>query len=493
MPNITIDYVSKLHPVFTKPKRVKIIVGGRGSTKSTGIADYVSACMSNGQLWCCARENQNSIEESVHRTILDEIDRIGLEGFEDTKTSIVHRSGGRAFYRGLSRNITSLKSTLSGIDGLWIEEGEDISANTLRVLTASVRLNAKDSQRVIAGDYVKMPEIIITMNRGTRNGAVARKWLERAEQSLARAGYYEDDGVMVVQMNYTDMPKSWFEASGLEVERKEDEERLSKAAYNHKWLGAYLDEVDDAIIPMEWFDAAIDAHKKIGFKARGATITAHDPSDTGDNKGICTRTGSVFTRIDEIDSNDVNEGFDAACDIAIKDGAQHFVYDEDGIGLALKRDAERNLGDRNISYRGFHGGGSVENPEYPFEDIGGKNESGKARKNRDSLKNLRAQYSHKLMMRFYNTWRAVERGEYVDPDEMISICSDAGPIDAIRAEVCTVPRKRNANGVFQLVSKSDMKREPYRLPSPGMFDSMMMSMITPDTMSSNIDINFEGW
>ena len=59
-----------------------------------------------------------------------------------------------------------------------------ISANTLRVLTASVRLNAKDSQRLIAGEY-QMPEIIITMNRG-RNGAVARKWLERAEQSLAR-------------------------------------------------------------------------------------------------------------------------------------------------------------------------------------------------------------------------------------------------------------------------------------------------------------------
>ena len=141
---IKIDYVSKLHPIFTKPKRIKIIVGGRGSTKSTGVADYVGAQMASGQLWCCARENQNSIEESVHRTILDEISRLEIGGFEDTKTSIVHTSGGRAFYRGLARNITSLKSTLSGIDGLWIEEGEDISENTLRVLTASVRFTALD-------------------------------------------------------------------------------------------------------------------------------------------------------------------------------------------------------------------------------------------------------------------------------------------------------------------------------------------------------------
>ena len=156
MTQIDIEYVKNLHPIFTKPKRIKIIVGGRGSTKSTGVADYVAAKVSNGELWCCARENQNSIEESVHRTILDEIARLGIEGFEDTKTSISHAdSGGRTFYRGLARNITSLKSTLSGVDGLWIEEGEDISDNTLRVLTASVRLNADDTEKLLNGNKLE--------------------------------------------------------------------------------------------------------------------------------------------------------------------------------------------------------------------------------------------------------------------------------------------------------------------------------------------------
>ena len=228
MAAINIEYVENLYPIFTKPKRIKIIVGGRSSTKSTGTAGLVAAKVSSGELWCCARENQNSIEESVHRTLLDEISRLGIPGFEDTKTSITHpASGGRTFYRGLARNITSLKSTLSGIDGLWIEEGEDISSNTLRVLTASVRLNATDSQRMIAGEKVKMPEIIITMNRGARTGAVAQKWLKRAEFELSRCGYYEDDLIMVVQMNYTDMPKAWFIASGLEQERLDDLDTLS--------------------------------------------------------------------------------------------------------------------------------------------------------------------------------------------------------------------------------------------------------------------------
>ena len=197
---VNIEYVKNLTPIFTIPKRIKIIVGGRGSTKSTGVADYISSQMASGQLWCCAREHQNSIEESVHRTILDEIDRLGFQGFDDTKTSITHVSGGRSFYRGLSRNITSLKSTLTGVDGLWIEEGEDLSDNTLRVLTASVRLNATDTQKKIAGEDTKMPEIIITMNRGSRKGAVAKKWLERAESQLEKTGYYEDGLLMVVEI-----------------------------------------------------------------------------------------------------------------------------------------------------------------------------------------------------------------------------------------------------------------------------------------------------
>ena len=113
----------------------------------------------------------------------------------------------------------------------WNEEGEDISDNTLRVLTASVRLNARDTVRLLAGEDVKMPEIIITMNRGARTGAIAKKWLKRADKELERCGFYEDDLIMVSEMNYTDMPKEWFEGSGLEEERRDDEERLSAAAY----------------------------------------------------------------------------------------------------------------------------------------------------------------------------------------------------------------------------------------------------------------------
>jgi len=495
---IKVEYVKNLYPVFTKPKRIKIIVGGRGSTKSTGVADYVAAKMSVGELWCCARENQNSIEESVHRTILDEIARLDIDGFEDTKTSIKHTTGGRAFYRGLARNITSLKSTLSGIDGLWIEEGEDISANTLRVLTASVRLNALDSQRKIAGEVVKMPEIIITMNRGARTGAVAQKWLERAERDLQRCGYYEDDLIMVVEMNYTDMPSSWFEASGLEEERLDDEKKLSKAAYDHKWLGKYLDEVEDSIVKPEWFDAAIDAHKidrlKSAFTPRGAKFASHDPSDAGnDPKGYSLRHGSIYLKILEKTDGEIDEGCDWATAMAIRDGADWFIYDGDGMGAGLKRQVSTAFSGKKMRthmFRGSLSGIGQDNAKKIYLPTDNDVLGDKPKTYADTFTNNRSQYSIRTANLFYNTYRCVVKGEYVDPEDMISIDSDGvESIDRLRSEVCRVPRKRNNTGLIQIMSKQDMKS--LKIESPNMWDCITMNQFQPPTKKDWGELSYQ--
>ncbi len=475
---VNIEYVDKLEPIFTRPKRIKIIVGGRGSTKSTGIADYVAAQMINGKLWCCAREHQNSIEESVHRTILDEIERLGLSGFEDTKTSITHpQSGGRNFYKGLARNITSLKSTLSGVDGLWIEEGEDLTDNTLRVLTASVRLNATDTQRKMAGEDIRMPEIIITMNRGSKSGAVAKKWLARAEKQLAKIGFYEDDVLMVVEMNYTDMPEDWFKLSGLEEERLDDEQKLSRPQYDHKWGGAYLEPVENAIIQPEWFDAAIDAHIKKGFEGRGAKIVAHDPSDLGpDPKGYALRHGSVVLDVRENEHGDVNEGCDWALDLTINTQADHFVWDCDGMGVSLKRQVEQALEGKKINPIMFKGSESPERPDAIYQKTDTEYEQ-RPKTNKETFKNNRAQKYIALRDRFYNTFLAVVHGKYIDPDNMISLCSSIEDIPGLRSEVCRVPAKDNGNGLIQIASKIEMKK--MGIESPNRADSLMMLMIKP--------------
>lgn len=498
---IKIKYVKNLHPIFTKPKRIKIIVGGRGSTKSTGIADYVAAKMSAGELWCCARETQNSIEESVHRSLLDEIDRLGIEGFEDTKTEIRHpQSGGRSFYRGLSRNITSLKSTLSGVDGLWIEEGEDISTGTLRVLTASVRLNATDTERKLAGEDVKFPEILITMNRGARTGAIAEKWLARAEPELGRCGFYEDDAVMVVQMNYTDMPSGWFTESGLEQERLDDLEKMSKAEYNHKWLGDYYDGVEGAIIKVEWFDAAIDAHLLPhlveAFTPRGAIIAAHDPFDDGaDAGGFAIRHGSIIKLVTSKAHGEIDEVCDWATGIALNETVDWFVWDGDGMGTGLKRQVSNAFDGTRTSYHIFKGslsGSAQDNASSIYLPSAGDGDT-RPKTYAETFKNNRAQYySGELARRFLNTFNCVMKGQYVDPDDMISLSSEGiENMAGLRSQLCRIPRKPNPSGLEQIMSKQEMKKLGIVSPNEG--DSVMMTMFKPTETPDVANLNFTGW
>lgn len=481
MAKIKIKFVKNLLPVFTKQKRVKIIVGGRASTKSVGIADYVAAKVESGQLWCCAREIQNSIDESVHRTISEEIERLGIPGFGDTKNRIENKSGGRIFYKGLMRNVTSLKSMLSGIDGLWIEEGEDISENTLRVLTASVRRNTEDTLKLLAGEKVKMPEIIITMNRGSRTGAVAKKWLVRAEAELARSGYYEDDLLMVVQMNYTDMPKAWFDASGLEEERLDDEDRMSQAQYNHKWMGFYLEEIEGSIIKPEWIDACIDAHKierlKEVFKPAGAIIAAHDPFDDGnDAGGYACRHGSIITKIKSKTKGEIDETCDWAISNALNDKADWFIWDGDGMGTGLKRQVSDGFLGKPTNYHMFKGslsGAGQDNANSTYNYIKGGKEQQRTYK--DTFLNNRSQYYIALADRCYNTYKCVKRGKYIAPEDMISFASEGiENLDLFKSQICRIPTVPNGNGLIQLMNKQQMKRND--IESPNESDSVMMTL-----------------
>ncbi len=511
MKAINVDYVQNLHPIFTKPKRIKIIVGGRGSTKSTGIADYVAARVYSGELWCCARENQNSIEESVHRTLLDEITRLDIPGFTETKTAIAHISGGRTFYRGLSRNITSLKSTLSGVDGLWIEEGEDISDNTLRVLTASVRLSAKDTEDLLDGRVVssiddldelladsdiKMPEIIITMNRGARTGAIAKKWLVRAEKELSRCGYYEDDTIMVVQMNYTDMPQSWFIASGLEQERLDDEEIMSDAAYEHKWGGGYMDEVEGSIIKGIWFDACLNAHKlkrleKV-FEPHGARIASYDPfDDGGDAAAYVVRHGSIIQKVISKTSGEIDVCTDWATGHAINDKADWFTYDADGMGAGIKRQVSIAFKGKHIKYHPFKGslsGSGQDNADKIYIDVQDKKDEEK-QTFAETFLNNRAQYYINLRDRMFNTYKCVVKGEYIDPIEMISFNTEGieNVLD-LRSQLTRIPQIDNSGGLIQLMNKKQMKAN--KIDSPNEADSVMMSLFKPITKQVWQPINY---
>jgi len=56
-------------------------------------------------------------------------------------------------------------------------------------------------------------------------------------------------------------------------------------------------------------------------------------------------------------------------------------------------------------------------------------------------------------------------------------------MQALRSEVCRIPRKENGNGLIQIMSKIDMAK--LKIKSPNMADSLMMSLSISDKIAIN--------
>ena len=471
----TVTLPIKLEPFLTIPKRFKILFGGRGSAKSQSIAAILAAQAKDyGDKTLCLREMQNTIEDSVHALLAAQIREHDFGGFEVTDKAI-RKDGEDIFkFRGLARNVDGVKS-MFGFKKGWVEEAQGLTSRSIEALTPTIRESGS--------------EIWFSLNPQSSADPMSARFLQPFYNQLITAGYYEDDLHLIAWINYQDNP--WH--GELESERSFDREHKSDAFYRHKWLGHYNDEVENSVIPAEYFDAAVDAHIKLGFKGEGAKIAAYDPSDLGpDDKGYTLRHGSVVLDVAYKATGDVNEGTDWALNRAIASGADHFVWDCDGMGVGLKRQVHNALDGKKMEYIMFRGSESPENPRSVYIDTG-ESSPERHKTHQDTFANRRAQYYIRLRDRFYATYRAVVKGEYINPDDMISISSGIECLEALRAEVCRIPLKPNANGKIQIMSKVEMQKKPYQLPSPNLADSLMMSMVKPTIKRQPIRIQFEGW
>jgi phage terminase large subunit len=138
MANIQIP--RKLKPLFD-PSRYKVLYGGRGGTKSWGIA---RALLLQG--WekplrvLCARETQRSIKDSVHRLLADQIVELGLtDHYEIQKAEIRGVNGTLFTFAGLSTlTVDSIKS-FEGADRCWVEEGQTVTKRSWAILIPTIR------------------------------------------------------------------------------------------------------------------------------------------------------------------------------------------------------------------------------------------------------------------------------------------------------------------------------------------------------------------
>lgn len=462
----------KLVPILKSRTRFNIIVGGRGSGKSVSVHDIGLIDMADlGAKGLFLREFQSDISDSTHSLLAAEIGRLGIKGARVTESTIETVRGGRARFRGMAKNPDGLKSA-HGFHFFMMDEAQSASEDSLKKLTPTMRSNGG--------------RIFFIGNPGSSEDPFSKRFIVPFLGDLLTKGLYQDDLHTVVFMNYTDNP--WFD-EGMESERAWDEANLSRAMYRHIWLGEFNDSVDDNFIKVEWFDAAIDAHKKLGWKATGSRLAALDPADHGeDSKAYGERHGSVVDFMQDWHLGDVNDSADKALAWSIAHGVKGFTWDAVGMGAALRRQITEGFSGTGVLVQAFTGSESPRWKKQEFQSTAWTHvkstqtpEGDNTLTWEDVVANKRAQAYLLLMERFYNTYRAIVKKEYVNPDEMISLDSEGiGEfMSKLRAECCRLPRKRNTNQKFDVMDKKTL-RSKYKIPSPGMADVLSMLMLPPE-------------
>lgn len=135
-----IEIAEPFRHALDTPCRYKVWYGGRGSSKSWNVARAIlQRAYRKKTRVLCAREFQNSIADSVHRLLVDQIDMLGLNPyFTITDNSIKSVSGSEFLFKGIRRNINEIKS-LEGIDICWVEEAQRTGPGSWDILIPTIR------------------------------------------------------------------------------------------------------------------------------------------------------------------------------------------------------------------------------------------------------------------------------------------------------------------------------------------------------------------
>lgn len=136
------DYLFQpLMPDGKTPVRYRIGYGGRGAGKTE---NYARALLMLGaaspERYLCAREYQNSIKQSVHKTVANQITDLGMNYLYEVEQSVIkHREIATEFiFEGLHGNIDRIKS-YARIKRCWIEEAQSTLKDSFEKLDPTIR------------------------------------------------------------------------------------------------------------------------------------------------------------------------------------------------------------------------------------------------------------------------------------------------------------------------------------------------------------------
>lgn len=306
--------------VFREHHDYKLASGGRGGSKSWGVASLLVQKMSRQKCFLlCCREVQNSIADSSKKILEDTIARLQEPNWVIKKETLENTAtGSEVIFRGLfnMRSANSMKS-LEGITDCWIEEAQCVSAESLSLLLPTIR---KDGA-----------EIWATWNSITPDDPI-EKLKQRQDAVYVSINFY--DNPFITQRLLDEMHSDF--------EYNEDEAI-------HTWLGQYRKQGDNCIMSRA---GVLEAMSRKADE-EGAVSIGVDVARYGDDrttmfkrKGLQVVDHKVYKKCSLSEQADYFELF---CN---RDKGVHACIDGGGVGGGLI-DILRERGYRDITEVNF--------------------------------------------------------------------------------------------------------------------------------------------
>lgn len=236
--------------------RIKVVHGGRGSTKSESVA---RSCLGRGMAKrkriLCAREVQSSIKESVHQLLSQLIEQQGMSDFYRVMNDAIIGANKTEFiFKGLKHDSASIKS-MQGIDIAWVEEADKVSAASWKYLIPTIRAGYPDP----GYEEGEVSEIIIVLNPELEDDYTYQEFV-----------VHPPSFAIVQEMNWRDNP---FFPAVLEAERLEMfNNPKKKDEYLWIWEGKTKQALEGAIYANELRDAAAEGRIRSVPVMRGVPV-----------------------------------------------------------------------------------------------------------------------------------------------------------------------------------------------------------------------------
>ena len=447
-PGVRVDADSPTAWWLTGRYRYRIQYGGRGSGKSFSCAEALIVLMLIRRLRiACVRRVKQSIKESIYRDMERWIDWRGLhDRFELTRDNIVCRTTGSvAFFPGAdSSTIEAIRSSLSGVSIMFIEEAHDISPDVWRILEPSFRPARPE-------DHV---ELWACCNPTRETDPVYELFIEQ------RKGEAENQ-LRLREVNWRD--NRWFPPK-LDADRRHDLKHMPRALYEHIWEGKLHPGEEKrgwyplvqrrhvrACMDRDWWARRPD-HRE-GKPTMGYDVGEPDTR----NNAVVVRHGPVVEWAEKFG----RESWDAVgshCrSLFLRHNCNHAFIDSTGVGQGA------------ISQFDVHG--LRWHPvRFGSPPMGRKRRwlPGTTNDDQFSMRNIQLAWAVKL--RVENTWRA-QQGEPIDPRLCMWINPDIPEADKFVAEVAQ-PMWTQVQGERRL--KLDKYGADKNTKSPDYFDALCL-------------------